>query len=234
LAQVFYERGEYGNARKTIQGNLEAVTEINDLEQIFYSTYLKGRVELAEGNLSLARQILGEAFAIAEKENDQNHTGLVKAVLGLIDCYEGDFARGKEAIEMGIETVRKKYPPDAWHLLSYQSHALWLEKDLLGAALSYRDTIKELQGNFYFIRIPECLEGLGKIAVTQNDLERAARLFGAAEAMREKMGTPIPPVQRGDYDAHVQSVRTAFESSWSYGQAMTMEQAVDYAVEKNQ
>jgi predicted ATPase/class 3 adenylate cyclase len=236
LAQVLYERGEYGNARKTIQGNLEAVTEINDLEGIFYNTYLKGRVELAEGNLSLARQIFEEAFAIAEKENNQNHRGLMKTALGLIDCYEGNFARGREAIEIGIETVRREYPPDVWHLLSYRSHALWLEKDIPVAAQSYRDTIKELRGNFYFIRIPECLEGLGKVAVVQNELERAARLFGAAEAMREKMGTAIPPVQLRDYDAHLQTLRgnmrATFETLREEGRAMTMEQAIELALEE--
>jgi len=213
------------------------VKETNDLDQISWSTYLKGKVELAEGNLSSARQILEEALSIAEKGNIQYRIGFVKAVLGLIDCYEGYYPRGKEAIEVGIEKVRKEYAPDASPLLTYRSHALWLEKDLRVAPQSYRSTIQELRNNYYFIRIPECLEGLGKIAVTQNDLERAARLFGAAEGMREKMGTPIPPVQRGDYDAHIQILRekmgTTFEWSWGQGRAMTMGEAMAHALGEN-
>jgi predicted ATPase/class 3 adenylate cyclase len=231
LAEVLYEQSEFENARKAFQHNLENAIEMNNLGQIFWNTYQKGKVELAEGNLASARQIFDEAFAIAEKDNSQYRMGSVKATLGLVDCYEGNFARGKESIEIGIEKVRKEYPADAVQFLTYRSHALWLEKDLQAAALSYRDTIKELQGNFYFIRIPECLEGLGKIAVVQNQLERGARLFGAAEAMREKMGTPIPPIQRGDYDAHVQLLGTAFELSWSQGHEMTMEEAIELALE---
>lgn len=235
LAEVLYEQGEYENARKAFQHNLETAIEISNLDQMFWNTYLKGKVELAEGNLSSARQIFDEAFAIAEKNNNQNHIGWVKATLGLVDCYEGNFAHGKELIEIGIEKVRKEYPPDAPHLLTYRSHALWLEKDLQAAVHSYRDTITELHGNYRFIRIPECLEGLGKIAATQNDFERAARLFGAAEAMREKMGTPIPPVQRGDYENKVSELRAGmgdveFKRTWDEGRAMSKDEVTQYAV----
>ena len=129
------------------------------------------------------------------------------------------------------------YAPDAAHLLTYRSHALWLEKDLHGAAQSYRDAIKELQGNYFFIRIPECLEGMGKIAVAQNQLKRGARLFGAAEAMRETMGTPIPPIQRRDYEDKASELRAGmgdaeFKKIWTEGRAMTMEQAIALAMEE--
>jgi tetratricopeptide (TPR) repeat protein len=242
LAEVLYRQGEYENARNAIQRNLEIVTELNDLNGISWNTYLLGKVDLAEGKLSSARQKFNDAMVfddtpeIADKAGGQLYIGWVEAALGLIDCYEGKFEHGKKLIEIGIEKVRKQYAPNAAHLLTYRSHAFWLEKDLQSAARSYRDTIKELHGNFYFIRIPECLEGLGKIAVMQNDFERAARLFGAAEAMREKMGTPIPPVMRGEYDQHVQILRekigTTFETVRNEGRALTLEQATALALEE--
>jgi predicted ATPase/class 3 adenylate cyclase len=235
LTQVLYEQGEYENARKVNQRNLEVMRETNDLNQISWSIELKGRIELAEGNLSSAHQLLDEALAISEKNNNQFSVGFLKTTLGLIDCYEGNFTRGKETIEIGIEKVRGEHARESALLLTYQSHALWLERDLQRAAKSYRDTIKELQHNYYFIRIPECLEGLGKIAIAQSQPERGARLFGAAEAMREKMGTPIPPIQRGDYDAHVQILRgkmeTTFETFRIEGYAMTLDQAIELALE---
>ena len=235
LIEVLCEQGEYENARKVNQRNLDVQRETNNLDQLSWSIELKGRIELAEGNLSSAHQLLDEALAISEKTNNQFSVGFLKTALGLIDCYEGNYARGKEIIEIGIEKVRKEYASKASALLTYRSYALWLEKDVPGAARSYRDTLQELQGNFYFIRIPECLEGLGKIAVAQNQLERAARLLGAAEAMREKMDTPMPPVQRGDYDAHVQILREKlggkFETTRNDGRSMTMEQVIEFALE---
>ena len=231
LTEVLYEQGEYENARKVNQRNLDVQRETNNLDQLSWSIELKGRIELAEGNLASAHQLLDEALAISEKTNNQFSVGFLQTALGLIDCYEGNYARGKETIEIGIEKVRKEYASKASALLTYRSYALWLEKDVPGAARSYRDTLQELRDNFYFIRIPECLEGLGKIAVAQNQLEHGARLFGAAEAMREKMGTPIPPIQRGEYEAHARSLETAFALSWSHGRAMTIDEAIALALD---
>jgi predicted ATPase len=235
LTEVLYEQGEYENARKVNQRNLGVQRETNNLDQLSWSIELKGRIELAEGNLSSAHQLLGEALAISEKTNNQFSVGFLKTALGLIDCYERNYACGKELIEIGIEKVRKEYASKASALLTYRSYALWLEKDLPGAARSYCDTIKELQKNYFFIRIPECLEGLGKIAATQNDFERAARLFGAAEALREKMGTPIPPIQRGDYENKVSELRAGmgdveFKRTWDEGRAMSKDEVTQYAV----
>lgn len=232
LTDVFCEQGEYENARQINQRNLQAQKEMNNLGQLGWTTELKGKIELAEGNLSSARHSYNEALAIAGKHNDQYSMGFIKTALGLIDCYEGNYERGKEMIEIGIETARKEYSLGALSLIAYLGHALWLEKDLEGAALSYRDTIKELQGNYFFIRIPECLEGLGKIVVVQNQPERAAHLFGAAEAMREKMGKPIPPVMRAEYEAHLQLLGTAFESLWRHGREMRMEEVIEFALEQ--
>ena len=41
-----------------------------------------------------------------------------------------------------------------------------------------------------------CLETLGKVAASQGNAERAARLWGAAAALRDGAGAPLPPRQR--------------------------------------
>ena len=238
LTEVLYEQGKYENAREMNLRHLEVVRKMGDPEQLGWAVEITGKIELAEGNLSVARQIYNEALAVAEKheyEFREYTIGFRKAALGLIDCYEGHYPNGKAAIEFGIEKVQKKSTPDASSLLPYRGHALWLEKDLPGAVRSYHDAVLELRNNYFFIRIPECLEGLGKIAVLQNDLEHAACLFGAAEAMRARMGTLIPPIQRGDYDAHMQMLRekmgNAMETTWSTGHKMTFDEIVAYALE---
>ena len=58
----------------------------------------------------------------------------------------------------------------------------------------------------------------------------AAGLWGAAEALRETIGTPLPPVERDTYERSVAAVRTqlgekAFATAWAEGRAMTPEQA---------
>jgi len=65
--------------------------------------------------------------------------------------------------------------------------------------------------------------------------DRAVRLFGAAEALREAIGLLSAPQERADYDARLAATRSrlgvvAFEAAWAEGRAMTLEQAIEYAL----
>jgi len=76
-----------------------------------------------------------------------------------------------------------------------------------------------------------CLEGLARVAVAQGRMERAARVCGAAAALREDMGWPLPPAKRAEHDRTVAAARGAlgeeeFEAAWVRGHSLLMEQAV--------
>jgi hypothetical protein len=78
------------------------------------------------------------------------------------------------------------------------------------------------------------LEGLAALAVTQGQFERAARLFRAAEALREAIGTPLPPADRVEHDRSVAAIRTAlgeeaFAAAGAEGRAMSLDEAVAFA-----
>src|SRR5688572_18838914 len=51
--------------------------------------------------------------------------------------------------------------------------------------------------------IANCLEGLAQAASAQQRAVRAARLYGAAEALREVIGAPMQPTDRIAYDRAV-------------------------------
>jgi DNA-binding CsgD family transcriptional regulator len=80
--------------------------------------------------------------------------------------------------------------------------------------------------------IPSCMEGLASlVAVQGGEMTWAARLLGAAEALREAIGVPIWPVDRPGYERLVADVRTnlgekASAVAWAEGRAMTPEQAL--------
>ena len=85
---------------------------------------------------------------------------------------------------------------------------------------------------------PTALEGLAAAAEAHGQTERAARLFGAAEAWREVAGTPLSPVQRAGYEREVAAVRAQldaarFAAAWAQGRAMSLEQAIAYAVSED-
>jgi predicted ATPase/DNA-binding XRE family transcriptional regulator/uncharacterized protein HemY len=83
--------------------------------------------------------------------------------------------------------------------------------------------------------IAYCLEGLATIAAVGGAPRRAAELFGAAEALRERIGLPLPPPARANYDQSTAAARAAlgedaFVASWSQGRALPPDRAVALAL----
>jgi hypothetical protein len=66
--------------------------------------------------------------------------------------------------------------------------------------------------------------------------QRAARLFGAAEGLFEATGGGLAAADQAEYDRYLALTRDQVEESalaaaWAEGRAMTMEQAIAYALE---
>ncbi len=81
------------------------------------------------------------------------------------------------------------------------------------------------------------LEAFAALASVQEQTERAARLWGTAEALREEIGAPLQPRERKKHDREIAQARAdlsedGFNAAWSEGRAMTLEQAIAYALEE--
>jgi hypothetical protein len=80
------------------------------------------------------------------------------------------------------------------------------------------------------------LEALAGIAGATGQPERAAQLFGAAAALRESIGAPLSGVGRVFYErilavARRHSNEADFAQLWVQGEAMSLEQALAYALQ---
>jgi purine-nucleoside phosphorylase len=78
------------------------------------------------------------------------------------------------------------------------------------------------------------LECFAFIAGAQSQPQRAVRLLGGADTLRECFNSPMRATERSEYDQNVSALREqlgaqAFAESWAEGRDMTVEQAVAYA-----
>jgi DNA-binding CsgD family transcriptional regulator len=81
------------------------------------------------------------------------------------------------------------------------------------------------------------LRGVAGAAALRGEPARAAKLWGAEEALRESIGQPLSHHDRHhpDYESMVAAARSlldeaAWETAWSEGRAMTPEEATEYAL----
>jgi tetratricopeptide (TPR) repeat protein len=82
--------------------------------------------------------------------------------------------------------------------------------------------------------IPDFFECLAVLASDAESYREAARLFGAADTLRQRTGVVRYTVYDADYDASVAAVRAAlgdsdFESAWAEGAALSTDEAIAYA-----
>jgi non-specific serine/threonine protein kinase len=80
------------------------------------------------------------------------------------------------------------------------------------------------------------LEHMAVVAVELGLFQRAARLFGAEEALRDTVGSAMNARWRAVYEGSLASARAAlgeetFAPLWTEGRAMTREQVIGYALE---
>ena len=81
---------------------------------------------------------------------------------------------------------------------------------------------------------PTPLECLAALAGKVGSHREAARLFGAARAIRQRMGAVRFKVWDAGYEASVAALRNAlgdndFDSAWAEGAALSTEEAIAYA-----
>jgi predicted ATPase/class 3 adenylate cyclase/DNA-binding CsgD family transcriptional regulator len=85
-----------------------------------------------------------------------------------------------------------------------------------------------------YLSAPEILECLAALAVDAGSHREAARLYGAAQAIRQRMGRVRFQIHQAGYESSVAALRDAlgdsdFECAWAEGSALSIEEAIAYA-----
>ncbi len=79
------------------------------------------------------------------------------------------------------------------------------------------------------------LECFGFLAIADEEPQRAIWLFGAAEALRERINSMMTDYERIEYEQAITQLRIMvapeeFSSLWAEGRSITMEQTIELAL----
>jgi ATP/maltotriose-dependent transcriptional regulator MalT len=156
--------------------------------------------------------------------------------LGRYALWKGDLER---AARLGEEcSVAAREGGGDWmafadHLLAQVALA---RGDLSRAGELYRSSLKFDVLQDEGMMIAECLEGLAGVAGELGDAARGATLLGAAEMVRERYDTPVPPQRQGRHDQILATVCAGLRgdelaAAWDAGRQLALDEAVRYALE---
>jgi non-specific serine/threonine protein kinase len=226
-------RGEYARAKAWLEDSLALFRESSDSSGTAYAQGYLAFVAYQQGDLAQAVSLWQDSLIRHQQLDDKVNVGFALNGLGLTAFRQGDYDLAQQHVEAGLRHYRevgdKRYIAFglndlAWIMHGRGDHAR--ARALFKESLTLRKETGERQG------IAEGLEGL---ALTAASPQRAAWLFGAAEALREAIGAPVPPVERDDHKQAITAVRakldeSAFNAAWAEGRAAPPDKAVKHAL----
>jgi predicted ATPase/class 3 adenylate cyclase/DNA-binding CsgD family transcriptional regulator len=232
LADVTSLQGEYSRAHTLAQECLELSKALEDRMGIAGSLIQLARTAFLQGNLEQVLPLLEESLAIVREVGDKLYLASALCLLGEIIMCKGDATRARSSLEESMILYKEV---GSWRgmaqSLSVLARAATCEGDYTAAHVLYEESlaIARKVGNKWLIA--SCLEGLAAVVVAQGEPLWAARLWGAAEALRDVIGAPLPPAYRADYERGVAAARAqlgekAFATDWAEGRTMTPDQAL--------
>lgn len=195
------------------------------------------RVALLKGDFARARTMAEEGKCIFNATGDQWGSAWALHVLGRLGSVQGDdTARTLLEEALGLFHILGDQWGIAWSLLELgRASRAELGEDQAGArvevALALFQHLDSQDG------IVACLEELAYQAqetATPDAIVRAMHLLGAAEALRERLGAPRPPVEAPAYERLIAMLNerlsaSAFAEAWQEGRRLDSVAAIALA-----
>jgi predicted ATPase/Tfp pilus assembly protein PilF len=236
LAHVAERQGDYERAAALFEESLSLFREGENRWGIGLSLHCLGDVTLGRGDYGRAKALLEESLPLCREVGNTFMLAYVLHNLGTVAEKQGDYERATALFEEGLVTARQV--GNKYHIPNLQcslANVSLRRGDYERAMTLYRQSLAQRKGIGDKPGLVQCLEGLAGVAGAQGDYEKAARLFGAAEALRETLAVHRAPSDQADHDQRVASTRAAlgdavFAPAWAEGRAMTLEQAIEYAL----
>ena len=239
VARYAQREGQDETVTALLEESMTLAQRLGDRSTIAHALRGLGTSAYRQGNLERARHLLGESLAGQEEAGNRPITLEVLAELGQVALAQGDLEQATAMIDEALASSRSLGEPRGI------ARALRLA-GLLARARGQSERAREvLRESLTHAReldvylVVEVIESLAGVLAAGVLAARgvAARLWGATSMVREAQIWPLPPVARGDYDRDVALARAqlgeaAFEAAWTEGRAMTLEQAVTYALQE--
>jgi predicted ATPase/DNA-binding CsgD family transcriptional regulator len=228
-------QGDQQTARSQLEESVMLWREVGDGQGLAQALrFLSGSFE-SQGDYAAARPLAEESVQLFREGEDTFGLGITLSRLGITALAQGDHVAARAALEESVAICREI--EDDWALaLALRNLGIGAlrEGNLEEAVARLAESLKVLRetGNPLYM---QNLELLAAAVSMRGDHRRAAILFGAAEALREAVGTFVLPLYRAEYDRGVAATREGLDeatlsAAWSEGRAMTPEEAIEYAL----
>jgi len=231
--------GNFENIDVIVEEALNAARESGETFAMGMAFGMIGsRMIMAGHDLETAKEYTTKSLLLLKEHSNRFGYGMVLFAIAMGARFQGRFAEAREKFVILLPIFAAMGDYHRTNMIhSEMAHMERLEGHFENAEQMYRDTIVQWKRLGHRAAVANQLECFAFIAKIHEQPERAAKLFGAAEKIREVINIPMNGMEQVEYDREVADLRAGmnadeFKRLWSEGRSMTMEQALELALQK--
>jgi non-specific serine/threonine protein kinase len=230
------DQGDFDEGVRRHEESLALRRELGDEVSIAGSLNNLGVAFDMRGDHARARELYEECLAVSRKLGEPYRIASALMNLGIVTRQQGDPDGAAAFYEESLALMREMGNTRGVAIgLLNLGHARQDQGAADRAAACYRESLSLYRGLQDRQGAARCLQGLAAVAIGCGDAVRAARLCGAAAALRTAVGVQLPATGRARFDEIVAAARAAldeaqFAAAWAAGQALSLEEAIDDAL----
>ena len=232
------QRGDIGKAREFFTEARALGEKVGDANIIASALNGLGIVTAAEGDETAARAFLEEGLRVSQTAKNQRFIGLFFNSLGEHARRRGDYAEARRLYADSLAIQRELGNTRIVAIaLGNLGRVSYLQNDFADARKFYAESlqINRSLGDLHSIAL--LLDGFAGLAADAQP-ERAAELLGAANALRQTVGSDFDTADADFYERIYQTVEANLEKEilakhLSVGGALKLQQAVSLALDVN-
>jgi predicted ATPase/DNA-binding CsgD family transcriptional regulator/tRNA A-37 threonylcarbamoyl transferase component Bud32 len=226
-------KGDYAESRFFFEENLARQRRLGNKRGIAFSlcTFVLMLID-AQYDLATVHSMLEEGLALFREIGDKWGVATACMLLGRVALQQGDVTTARSLAEKSVRLCREVGNRlDTSHSLATLAAVAIVQHDWATARALYQESLDFSREMGDKVFIASGLEGLAAVVAMQGEPMWATQLWGAASALRDTIGAPIPPIERADYEEATAAVRIhlgekAYAAAWSQGRMMTPEQVL--------
>jgi tetratricopeptide (TPR) repeat protein len=195
-------------------------------------------VAAEQGDHERAISLSERAAELYRESGEQRGHALAVSNLGGIALERGEYAKAASLSEQAYRLFETLEDSEGMAFaLVNQGFAALSQHEHERALDLLRQALRRLAELEFRDVIGYCFEGLAAVLTLTGQAEPAARLLGAAEALRDSLGVSLAPAERETHDETAAALRQAlgdeqFNAVWRLGRELALDEAIAFALEE--
>lgn len=235
LGHIALWQGDHAMIRPLMEESVQILRGQGDERWLAYALNGLGAAIYMGGDPATAAPYLDEALALSTRLPRDVLRAIILYWRGRVAQDLGDIGMAATSFKAAEQIGRELgHRPAIAHPLCMQGRLAAAQGDhdyavaLFAEGLAVHHEIEDRWG------VAQGLEGIGSVAAVLGRNERATKLLAAADALRERIATPLSPAEFADRERHMEGLRKAlgsrYVSVWNEGRILTTDDAVQLAL----